>query len=87
MNAARGVALMVVPQKIRSEGSQWEVIALDGMKRMNAAEKWSIRLLQADLGRLALAEPVTVLVRSGHLTAAAWLAAPLLEPIVRQAWR
>lgn len=40
---------MVVPQKIRSEGFQWEVIALDGMKRTNAAEKWSIRLLQADL--------------------------------------
>jgi len=47
VNAARGVALMVVSQKIRSEGFQWEVIALDGMKRTNAAEKWSIRLLQA----------------------------------------
>ena len=51
MNAARGVALMVVPQKIRSEGFQWEVTALDGMKRTNAAEKWSIRLLQADLSQ------------------------------------
>lgn len=46
-----GGALMVVPQKIRSEGFQWEVIALDGMKRMNAAEKWSIRLLQAGCRR------------------------------------
>jgi hypothetical protein len=55
VNAARGVALMVVPQKIRSEGFQWEVIALDGMKRTNAAEKWSIRLLQADCSRSVLA--------------------------------